>query len=216
MNENLNVDFFDFIKLIAFSFPFLAAFYFIRKVIPSSEIAAVILISFSVYLIWCFHMILKKKGLGIGTWFRMKTFGNDLLWSIIVFPVVFGIYLLMVFLTSKIWSSDIMHPYFSLNTNPFLMVLALGLFFPVAEEVVFRGALYEYMEQKFSPEFSMVMVSTAFAVVHPLEDWMKMFVLGMLLNLLYYRRKTLTVPATLHVMVNLLYLSIMYLYTSKV
>ncbi len=216
MNEKLEISFFDFVKLMASSFPFLAAFYFMRKVIPSSEVAAVVLISFSVYIIWCFHLLLKSKGFGIGIWFRMKTFGNDLLWSIIVFPFVFGVYLLMVFLTSKIWSSDIMKAYFTLNTNPFLMVLALGLFFPVAEEVIFRGAVYGYMEKKFSPEFSMVMTSTAFAIVHPLEDWMKMFVLGMLLNLLYYRRKTLTVPATIHVMVNLLYLSIMYLYTSKV
>jgi len=216
MNENLNVDFTDFIKLMALSFPFLAAFYLMKKVIPSSEIAAVVLISFSTYIIWCFHILLKKKGFGIGTWFRMKTFGNDLLWAIIVFPVVFGVYLFMAFLTSKIWSADVLHPYFSLNTNPFLMVLALGLFFPVAEEVLFRGAIYNYLEQKFSPEFSMVMVSAAFAVVHPLEDWMKMFVLGILLNLLYYRKKTLTVPATIHVMVNLLYLSIMYFYTSRV
>ncbi len=216
MDEDAKIEFEDFIKLMAFSFPFLVLLYWVKKVVPSSEVTAMLTISFSTYAVWLFHVIMKSKGMGLGAFFRMKTFGEDLLWSIIVFPFIFGMYFLMVFFTSKIWRTDLLSANFSLNTNAFLMVLALGLFFPVAEEVLFRGMLYRYMCEKYSSEFSMVLVSLAFAVIHPYQDWMKMFVLGMLLNLLYYKRKTLTVPATIHVMVNLLYLSLTYLYTSKV
>ncbi len=217
MSNNKEIlEFSDFIKLIVATFLPLAAFFIIDKAIfLSSRIFAIILVLFSVYIIWCFHLILRTKNSGIGSWFQMKTFGTDLIWSIIIFPLVFGAYLLMAFLTSKIWNENILLGNFSLNTNPILMVLAVGLFFPVAEEVVFRGALYGYLENKFSAEFSIVITSGAFAIVHPFEDWMKIFVLGMLLNLLYYKRKTLTVPATIHVMVNLLYLSIMYFYASR-
>ncbi len=216
MEEDVKINFEDFVKLMALSFPFLIVIYLMRKIVPSSEIMAVLIIFFSTYVVWSFHILMRSKGRGLGSFFRMKTFGEDLLWSIIIFPFVFGLYFLMVFLTSKIWRTDLLSANFSLNTNAFLMVLALGLFFPVAEEVLFRGMLYRYMSESYSSEFSMVMVSLAFAVVHPYQDWMKMFVLGMLLNLLYYKRKTLTVPATIHVMVNLLYLSLTYLYASKV
>ncbi len=215
-NDKEILEFSNFVSLIAAVFLPLAALFVIDKAIfVSSQISAIILVLFSVYIIWCFHLILRSKGLGIGSWFQMKTFGADLVWSIIIFPLVFGIYLFMAFLTSKIWNEDILLGNFSLNPNPILAVLALGLFFPVAEEVIFRGALYGYLEDRFSAEFSIVMTSGAFAIVHPFEDWMKTFVLGMLLNLLYYKRKTLTVPATIHVMVNLLYLSIMYFYASR-
>ncbi len=217
MNNNKNVlEFSDFIDLTAAAFlPMGVLFVIDKRIFVSSQISAIILVLFSVYIIWCFHIILKSKRLGIGSWFQMRTFGTDLVWSIIIFPLVFGVYLFMAFLTSRIWNENILLGNFSLNPNPILAVLALGLFFPVAEEVVFRGAIYGYLEEKFSAEFSMVITSGAFAVVHPFEDWMKTFVLGMLLNLLYYKRKTLTVPATIHVMVNLLYLSIMYFYASR-
>ncbi len=57
----------------------------------------------------------------------------------------------------------------------------------------------------------MILTSVAFAVVHPVADWTQSFVLGMLLNLLYYKRRALTVPAAIHVMVSLISLSITYL-----
>ena len=211
------IDFKDFLNVIVALLPFLAVLFVfnILKVL-SSQISALVLIFFSIYVIWFFHIVLKSKGYGIGSWFKMPTFGPDLVWSIIMFPVVLGAYLPMTFLTSYIWSGRSIFGKLLINPGPLLAVISIGLFFPVAEEVVFRGALYSYLEKVFSVEFSIVMTSAAFAVVHPFEDWMKSFVLGIILNLLYYRRRTLTVPATIHVMVNLLYLSVMYLHLLRV
>lgn len=211
------IEFKDFLNVIAAIFPFLAVLFvldILKKL--SLQISALALIFFSIYIIWCFHMILKSKGYGIGSWFKMLTFGPDLVWSIIMFPAVLGIYLPTVFLTSYIWNGKLVLGELLINPQPLLGVITVGLFFPVAEEVIFRGALYSYLERVFSAEFSIVMTSVAFAVVHPFEDWMRSFVLGMILNLLYYKRRTLTVPATIHVMVNLLYLSLMYLHLLRV
>jgi len=212
-----HIDFKDFLNVIAALLPFLAVVFVLDALkMLSLQISALALIFFSIYIVWCFHIVLKSKGYGIGSWFKMSTFGPDLVWSIIMFPAVLGIYLPMTFLTSYIWSGRPIFGRLLINPGPLLGVISMGLFFPVAEEVIFRGALYSYLERVFSAEFSIVMASAAFAVVHPFEDWMKSFVLGMILNLLYYKRRTLTVPATIHVMVNLLYLSAMYLHLLRV
>jgi membrane protease YdiL (CAAX protease family) len=210
-SDEIYVDFFDLLIILAINFPIfllLAILKYLGWV--SDTLSAFLLILLSVLIVWGFHLILKQKGYGIGSWFRISSFGPDLVWSVITFPGIFGVYLVMSFLTAFIWGEPIFSK-MNMNPNAFVAVISLGLFFPVAEEVIFRGAIYGYLKHSFSPEFAMILTSVAFAVVHPFQDWMKLFVFGMLLNLLYYKRGTLTVSSTVHVMVNLIYLSIAYL-----
>ncbi len=210
-SDEIYTDFFDLLIILAIDFPiflFLAIFKYLD--LASDTLSAFLLIPLSVLTIWGFHLILKEKGYGIGSWFKISSFGPDLVWSVIVFPGILIVYLVMSFLTSLIWPEPIFSK-MNMNPNAFVAVISLGLFFPVAEEVIFRGAIYGYLKRFFSPEFSMVLTSVSFAVVHPFQEWMKIFVFGMLLNLLYYKRGTLTVSSTVHVMVSLIYLSIVYL-----
>ncbi|BBJ29002.1 CPBP family intramembrane glutamic endopeptidase [Athalassotoga saccharophila] len=211
-NEEIRyVDLDDLLFILALDFPIIFLAVILKYFgLNSDSINAFLLIPLSVMTIWGFHLSLKKKDHGIGLWFKISSFGPDLIWSIITFPAVFGIYILMGFLTSFIWSGNDANAIL-MNPNEIIAVISLGLFLPVMEEVIFRGAIYEYIKRFYSPEFSMVLTSIAFAVVHPFEQWMKIFVFGMLLNLLYYKRGTLTVSSTVHVMVNLIYISIFYL-----
>ncbi len=205
-------DLFDLIEVLIVIFPIFLILSILKHLdLISDGVSASFLILLTVLMIWAFHLILRSKGKGLGLWFKMATFGPDLIWSVIVFPAIFGIYVLMSLLTSYIWIETPAFSQMLLNPHPLIAVISLGLFFPVAEEVLFRGAIFSYIEKFFSSEFAIVLTSVAFAVAHPFQDWMKMFVFGILLNLLYYKRRTLTVPATIHVMVNLLYLSIAYL-----
>lgn len=210
--EEFYVDLFDLLIVTSIDFPiflFLAFFKYLG--LSSDTLSAFLLILFSVLTIWGFHLVLRQKGYGIGSWFKISSFGPDLIWSVIVFPGIFGVYMLMGFLASFIWVGTPLFSKMSMNPNAVMAVISLGLFFPVAEEVIFRGAIYGYLKNFFSPELAMVLTSLAFAVVHPVGDWLKIFVFGMLLNLLYYKRGTLTVSSTVHVMVNLIYLSVAYL-----
>ncbi|MCL4407041.1 MAG: CPBP family intramembrane metalloprotease [Thermotogae bacterium] len=210
-SDEIYVDFFDLLIILAINFPIFLLLAIFKYLGGSSDtLSAFLLILLSVLTVWGFHLILKQKGYGIGSWFRISSFGPDLIWSVIVFPGVFGVYFVMSFLTAFIWDEPIFSK-MSMNPNAFVAVISLGLFFPVVEEVIFRGAIYGYLKHFFSPEFAIILTSVAFAVVHPFQDWMKLFVFGMLLNLLYYKRGTLTVSSTVHVMVNLIYLSIAYL-----
>ncbi len=211
-NEEIRyVDLDDFLFILVLDFPIIFFVVILKYFgLNSDSISAFLLIPLSVMTIWGFHLSLKKKDHGIGLWFKISSFGPDLIWSIIIFPVIFGIYIFMSFLTSFIWNESGAREIL-MNPNEIIAVISLGLFLPVMEEVIFRGAIYEYIKKFYSPEFSMILTSIAFAVVHPLEQWMEIFVFGMLLNLLYYKRGTLTVSSTVHVMVNLIYISIFYL-----
>ncbi|MGC9140307.1 lysostaphin resistance A-like protein [Athalassotoga sp.] len=201
----------DLLFILALDFPVILLAVILKYFgLNSDSINAFLLIPLSVITIWGFHLSLKKKDHGIGLWFRISSFGPDLIWSIITFPAIFGVYILMNFMTSFIWGRNDANVIL-MNPNKIIAVISLGLFFPVMEEVIFRGAIYEYIKRFYSPEFSMVLTSIAFAVVHPFEQWMKIFVFGMLLNLLYYKRGTLTVSSTVHVMINLIYISFFYL-----
>ncbi|HEU24058.1 MAG: CPBP family intramembrane glutamic endopeptidase [Athalassotoga sp.] len=201
----------DLLFILALDFPVILLAVILKYFgLNSDSINAFLLIPLSVITIWGFHLSLKKKDHGIGLWFRISSFGPDLIWSIITFPAIFGVYILMNFMTSFIWGRNDANVIL-MNPNEIIAVISLGLFFPVMEEVIFRGAIYEYIKRFYSPEFSMVLTSIAFAVVHPFEQWMKIFVFGMLLNLLYYKRGTLTVSSTVHVMINLIYISFFYL-----
>ncbi|MGC8612065.1 MAG: CPBP family intramembrane glutamic endopeptidase [Athalassotoga sp.] len=201
----------DLLFILALDFPIILLAVILKYFgLNSDSINAFLLIPLSVITIWGFHLSLKKKDHGIGLWFRISSFGPDLIWSIITFPAIFGVYILMNFMTSFIWGRNDANVIL-MNPNEIIAVISLGLFFPVMEEVIFRGAIYEYIKRFYSPEFSMVLTSIAFAVVHPFEQWMKIFVFGMLLNLLYYKRGTLTVSSTVHVMINLIYISFFYL-----
>lgn len=206
------VDFADLLFILVLDFPVIFLIVILKYFnLGSDSFNAFLLIPLSVTTIWGFHLSLKKKGHGIGLWFKISSFGPDLIWSIIVFPGIFAIYFLMSFLTSFIWTDSGVFSTLVMNPNEIIAVISLGLFVPVMEEVIFRGAIYEYVKRFYSPEFSMILTSISFAVVHPFQQWMKIFVFGMLLNLLYYKRGTLTVSSTVHVMVNLIYISIFYL-----
>jgi membrane protease YdiL (CAAX protease family) len=210
--EIVYVDFFDLMEVLLVLFPIFLILSILKHFdLMSDELSAFFLILISVLMVWTFHLILKSKGKGLGLWFKLSSFGPDLVWSVIIFPAIFGVYVFMSILTSYIWIETPVFSKMLLNPHPLIAVISMGLFFPVAEEVLFRGVIFGYIEKFFSSEFAIVITSIAFAIVHPADEWMKMFVFGILLNLLYYKRRTLTVSSTVHVMVNLLYISIAYL-----
>jgi hypothetical protein len=113
-SDEIYVDFFDLLIILAINFPIfllLAILKYLGWV--SDTLSAFLLILLSVLIVWGFHLILKQKGYGIGSWFRISSFGPDLVWSVITFPGIFGVYLVMSFLTAFICGCHIIRIVFS-------------------------------------------------------------------------------------------------------
>jgi membrane protease YdiL (CAAX protease family) len=84
-----------------------------------------------------------------------------------------------------------------------LPILFIVIFRPVFEEILFRGLLYGPMRQKVGPLVASFLTSFLFALIHG-ADYIRLFVLGMILVYLYERTQSLIPSILFHVAVNLI------------
>jgi len=92
-----------------------------------------------------------------------------------------------------------------------LVVLAVVVA-PVAEEVFFRGMLYNALRQWLRPLLAAPIQAAIFALGHPFGLLERAIVatVGVLLALLYERRRTLVAPMILHASLNMAALGVMF------
>gem|GEM_PF-4160459 len=104
------------------------------------------------------------------------------------------------------------------NTNPLAMAIPTVLFIPLIEEIVFRGVILEFFEQKFNVYVGIIVSSLLFAYVHTMdvESLIYMpvyFCLGSVFGIMYVKyKKNILVPVGIHLINNLFsFISIMLL-----
>jgi membrane protease YdiL (CAAX protease family) len=92
-----------------------------------------------------------------------------------------------------------------------LVILAVGVA-PLAEEIFFRGMLYNLLRKRMHFLSAALIQGVAFGLVHPfgLKERVAIMVIGLCLALMYQWRKTLVAPILLHAMINALSLGILF------
>jgi membrane protease YdiL (CAAX protease family) len=156
----------------------------------------------------------RSMGLHRGQGFLKET-GSGLVGYLGMLPIVavgFGltIALLLVKQAMDAGSPDqvsqpVSHPVVPLlaEGDPFVRIMVLLLavaFAPFFEEILFRGALFGHLRQRFGPVMSALVVSLVFALVHP-QGWVTVPALGSLafgFALLREWRSSLIAPMVAH------------------
>jgi membrane protease YdiL (CAAX protease family) len=87
--------------------------------------------------------------------------------------------------------------------NPVLVVLAIVVFAPIAEEVFFRGVVFNAWLREGGRRFAFIGSAFLFAVIHvSLLSLLPIFALGLMLAWIYDRTGTLLAPIAMHATVN--------------
>jgi membrane protease YdiL (CAAX protease family) len=87
--------------------------------------------------------------------------------------------------------------------NPVLVVLAIVVLAPIAEEVFFRGVVFNAWLREGGRRFAFIGSAVLFAVIHvSLVSLLPIFVLGLMLAWIYNRTGTLVAPIAMHATVN--------------
>jgi membrane protease YdiL (CAAX protease family) len=87
--------------------------------------------------------------------------------------------------------------------NPVLVVLAIVVFAPIAEEVFFRGVVFNAWLREGGRRFAFIGSALLFAVIHDsLLSLIPIFALGLMLAWIYDRTGTLLAPIAMHATVN--------------
>jgi len=87
---------------------------------------------------------------------------------------------------------------------PFVGIFLYGIFSPLAEEMLFRGLLYNRMKQYFSQRLSIVFSALFFGLYHGnLVQGMFGFILGIVIAWFYERFEKWYVPVAFHGIINL-------------
>ncbi|MDR0901527.1 MAG: CPBP family intramembrane metalloprotease [Opitutaceae bacterium] len=94
----------------------------------------------------------------------------------------------------------------------FLLFLAVVLT-PVTEELVFRGALFRYLNTRVPAWFALLAPSVVFAGVHehPHVTFPPLFVLAVLLSVAYRRTGSIATPIVAHALFNLNTIALLFL-----
>ncbi len=89
--------------------------------------------------------------------------------------------------------------------NPLIVVVAVVVVAPIAEEVFFRGVAFGAWAREYGPRRAIVMSALLFAVIHAsLAALVPIFVLGLALAVIYWRTRNLASSITLHATFNLI------------
>lgn len=89
--------------------------------------------------------------------------------------------------------------------NLFVELLGLGLIIPIAEEMVFRGLMYERLKEFLDLKWAAVLAALSFGTVHGnLVQGIFSFFLGLLMIYIYERYHSLLAPILFHMVSNIL------------
>ncbi len=83
----------------------------------------------------------------------------------------------------------------------------------VAEEVVFRGFLYELLVQYISVIFSILIVNVLFALAHigtKFKNFVSSFILGLIWSVTYYFTESLWLPIATHMLIDIYSITLGY------
>lgn len=87
--------------------------------------------------------------------------------------------------------------------NPAIVVVAVVVVAPIAEEVFFRGVAFGAWAREYGPRRALVMSALLFAAIHAsLAALVPIFVLGLALAAIYWRTRNLASSITLHATFN--------------
>ena len=87
--------------------------------------------------------------------------------------------------------------------DPWLVVLAIVLFAPIAEELFFRGIVFNAWRREASRRWAYIGSAALFAVIHlSLVSLVPIFLLGLALAWVYERTGSLLAPIAMHATVN--------------
>jgi membrane protease YdiL (CAAX protease family) len=87
--------------------------------------------------------------------------------------------------------------------DPWLAVLAIVILAPIAEELFFRGVIFNVFLREGGRRWAFIGSSALFAIIHlSLVALIPIFVLGLALAWVYERTGNLLAPITMHLVVN--------------
>ena len=87
-----------------------------------------------------------------------------------------------------------------------MRVLAVGVFGPIAEELVFRGYLFGLLRDKLGIAATIAITAVGWAVLHVDYSWWVIAIIvvdGLLLGLARWRSGSVFVPIAMHILYNL-------------
>lgn len=101
------------------------------------------------------------------------------------------------------WIPNIMEQSFDILQSGWGGILAIAIVGPIAEELLFRGAITEILLRKYSPTKAILISSLLFGVCHinPAQ-MLPAFLIGILLSWVYYKTGSLIPCIVMHVLNN--------------
>ncbi len=147
---------------------------------------------------------LNKKG-----WFTrfskkelVKTL--ELAFASIIFVNLFLVYLFPNFIDNNM--PDIIKEQFNAIalSSPFLALLAIGVLAPIAEEILFRGAIFNLFKDNVGKYVALIVSSVLFAIIH-LNIYQASYTLfiGLFLGIILIKTGSLWLPVIFHIVYNL-------------
>lgn len=124
-------------------------------------------------------------------------------------PLVFSLGLLshVVFRHDQTRTPNPILPLIAVENNPvgrIVIYLLVAVAAPFFEELFFRGALFSGLRTRYGWVLTAVLSGAAFAVVHPMQDWLPIFGLGFALATMREMRQSLIPGMTAHFLQNTL------------
>lgn len=90
-----------------------------------------------------------------------------------------------------------------MNSNFLVLFISLGIIVPIAEELIYRGIVYNRVKKYSNDKIAIIVSALAFGIFHfNLVQIVFAGVMGIVLAYVYSRYKTITAPILLHMAVN--------------
>ncbi|MBN2490036.1 MAG: CPBP family intramembrane metalloprotease [Planctomycetes bacterium] len=128
-------------------------------------------------------------------------------WSLLLFAAQLPVCYALIALSSVIVAPRLQEEVVEIATHSGwlyrgLFLLAVVGAVPLFEEVVFRGLLFEALRRRLGVGVGVVVSALLFTAVHPVETYLPIFWLGVMLALAYHYTGTLLAPIALHAVHN--------------
>jgi hypothetical protein len=188
--------------VVSFLSPFILGLMGIEISIINQIISSSIIFSFMVLLIN--QDKLNKKGWL--TRFSQKELIKtlELAFSSIIFVNLFLVYLFPNFIDNNM--PEVLKEQFEsiALSSPLLALLAIGILAPIAEELLFRGAIYNLIKDSVGKYIALLVSSVLFALIH-LNIYQASYTLfiGLFLGIVLMKTGSLWLPIIFHIVYNL-------------
>jgi len=133
-----------------------------------------------------------RKAISLTFYVLVAIYITDIVWSLIAPEIS---------LTPLVWQNAARSNQYAIFAFIMLLVTTIG---PIAEEIFFRGYLYNAIKARSSSMIAMIVSSLLFAIAHSYgtAPTVVVFLLGICLTVIYERRNTLITPIFVHAGIN--------------